>query len=149
MNHNPFYDVAKADAHTPQDVATLFVRDASPIWSDLQCPVNHIVVGARGTGKTMALRQLDYRTPASGDRVPDFIGVYTHVSRISAIFHALFADREGNADQRLIRQFQQVFADYLALEIIRGLCDLADGGRSAGMPGLQRGIPPSWRVRCR
>ena len=54
MGHNPFYDVAKADAHTPQDVATLFVRDASPIWRDLQYPINHLVVGARGTGKTMA-----------------------------------------------------------------------------------------------
>ena len=56
MHHNPFYDVAKADAHTPKEVATLFVRDASPIWGDLQYPINHIVVGARGTGKTMALR---------------------------------------------------------------------------------------------
>ena len=125
MDHNPFYDVAKADVHTPQDVATLFVRDASPIWDDLQYPINHIVVGARGTGKTMALRQLDYRTLATGDQIPDFIGVYTHVSRISAIFHALFADREATTDQRLIQQFQQVFADYLALEIMRGLCDLA------------------------
>ena len=134
MDHNPFYDVAKADAHTPEDVAALFVRDASPIWSDLQYPINHIVVGARGTGKTMALRQLDYRTLAGGDQIPDFIGVYTHVSRISAIFHALFADREGRADQPLIRQFQQVFADYLALEIVRGLCDLADGDDRLARP---------------
>ena len=134
MDHNPFYDVAKADAHTPKDVAALFVRDASPIWSDLQYPINHIVVGARGTGKTMALRQLDYRTLASGDQLPDFIGVYTHVSRISAIFHALFADREENADQRLIQQFQQVFADYLALEIIRGLWGLADGDEQLAFP---------------
>ena len=127
MDRNPFYDVAKADAHTPQDVASLFVRDASPIWGDLQDPINHIVVGARGTGKTMALRQLDYRTLASGDQIPNFIGVYTHVSRIAAIFHALFADREGSADQPIVQQFQQVFADYLALEIMRGLCDLVDG----------------------
>ena len=127
MDRNPFYDVAKADAHTPQDVAALFVRDASPIWRDLQYPINQLVVGARGTGKTMALRQLDYRTLASGGEIRDFVGVYAHVSRISAIFHALFADREDDADQSLIRQFQQVFADYLALEIVRGLCDLADG----------------------
>ena len=124
---NPFYDVAKADAHTPRDVATLFVRDASPVWPDLQYPINHLVVGARGTGKTMALRQLDYRTLASGDQISDFVGVYAHVSRISAIFHALFADREEDAGEPLIRQFQQVFADYLALEIVRVLCDLADG----------------------
>ena len=126
MNQNPFYDVAKADAHTPQDVAALFVRNASSIWSDLQYPINHIVVGARGTGKTMALRQLDYRTLAGSDQAPDFIGSYTHVSRISAIFQTLFADGEGGADDPLRRQFQQVFADYLVLEIVRGLCDLAD-----------------------
>ena len=126
MDHNPFYDVAKADAHTPQDVATLFVRDASPIWGDLQYPINHLVVGARGTGKTMALRQLDYRTLASGDQIGDFVGVYVHVSRISAIFHALFADREEDTDQALIRQFQEVFADYLVLEVVRVLCDLSD-----------------------
>ena len=134
MDHNPFYDVAKADAHTPHDVAALFVRDASPIWDDLQYPINHIVVGARGTGKTMALRQLDYLTLASADETPDFIGVYTHVSRISAIFHALFADRKGSADQTLVRQFQQVFADYLALEIVRGLCDLADADDRLARP---------------
>lgn len=51
-NHTPFDDAAKADAHTPVDLATLFVHDASPIWVDLQCPINHIVVGARGAGKT-------------------------------------------------------------------------------------------------
>ena len=126
MDRNPFHDIAKADAHTPKDVANLFVRAASPIWRDLRQPINHIVVGARGTGKTMALRQLDYRTLASGGQSPDFIGIYTHVSRIAAIFRALFVDRKGSADTILARQFQQVFADYLALEIIRGLCELAD-----------------------
>ena len=134
MDHNPFYDAAKADAHSPHDVASLFVPDASPIWRDLQYPINHLVVGARGTGKTMALRQLDYLTLASGDQKPDFVGVYTHVSRISAIFHALFADPERSADQSLVRQFQQVFADYLALEIVRGLCDLADADARLARP---------------
>ncbi len=134
LNHNPFDDVAKADAHTPEDVATLFVHDASPIWADLQSPINHIVVGARGAGKTMALRQLDYRTLASGDHNPDFIGVYTHVSRISAIFHTLFADREESPDQPLVRQYQRVFADYLALEIVRGICDLADEDNQLARP---------------
>ena len=134
MDHNPFYDAAKADAHTPHDVASLFVPDASPIWGDLQYPINHIVVGARGTGKTMALRQLDYLTLASGDQMPNFIGVYTHVSRISAIFHALFADREPSPDRSLVWQFQQVFADYLALEIVRELCDLADADDRLARP---------------
>ena len=134
MDHNPFYDAAKADAHSPHDVATLFVHDASPIWGDLQYPINHILVGARGTGKTMALRQLDYLTLASAGHHPSFIGVYTHVSRISAIFHALFPDREGSVDEPLVRQFQQVFADYLALEIVRGLCDLADADDRLARP---------------
>ena len=126
MDHNPFYDITKADAHTPQDVAKLFVHDASPIWADLQYPINHLVIGARGTGKTMALRQLDYRTLANGGQSGDFVGTYIHVSKISAIFHTLFADREENADQILIRQFQQVFADYLVLEIVRVLCELSE-----------------------
>ena len=134
MARNPFHDVVKADTHTPEDVATLFVRDASSIWDELRYPVNHIVVGARGAGKTMALRQLDYRTLARGDQTPGFIGVYTHVFRISAIFQALFADGERRADASLIRQFQQVFADYLALEIVRVLCDLADRGDQLARP---------------
>ncbi len=125
-DYNPFYGIAKADTHSPEDVASLFVRDASPIWGDLRSPINQIVVGARGTGKTMALRQLDYRTLAGREQHPDFVGVYTHVSRVAAIFHVLFADGEGGADRPLIRQFQQVFADYLALEIVRSLCELAD-----------------------
>ncbi|MDE0442803.1 MAG: hypothetical protein OXL38_11850 [Gammaproteobacteria bacterium] len=131
---NPFYDVAKADAHTPKDVATLFVRDASPVWRDLQYPINHLVVGARGTGKTMALRQLDYRTMASGGQISDFVGVYAHVSRISAVFHALFNDHEEDGDAPLTRQFQQVFADYLALEIVSVLCELADGDDQLARP---------------
>ena len=126
MDQNPFYEIAKADAHTPKDVAELFVREASPIWDALQYAINHLVVGARGTGKTMALRQLDYRTLASGGQTPDFVGVYVHVSRISAIFHALFVDRDESTDRPLIRQFQQVFADYLVLEIVRVLCDLSE-----------------------
>ena len=134
MDHNPFYDAAKADAHTPRDVAALFVRDASPIWADLQHAINHMVVGARGTGKTMALRQLDYRTLASGGQMRDFVGVYVHVSRISAIFHALFADRDESTDQPLIRQFQQVFADYLVLEIVRVLCDLSEEDEHLARP---------------
>ena len=134
MDQNPFYDVAKADAHTPRDVATLFVRDASPIWGDLQHPINHLVVGARGTGKTMALRQLDYRTLASGRQIGDFVGTYVHVSRISAIFHVLFADREGITDEPLVRQFQQVFADYLVLEIVRVLCDLSESDDQLARP---------------
>ena len=123
---NPFYDVTKADAHTPQDIVNLFVRDASPIWNDIQSPINHIVVGARGSGKTMALRQLDYRTIASSEKKPEFIGVYTHVSRISAIFHTLFTKNEHEADESLKQQFQQVFADYLAIEIVRSLSNLLD-----------------------
>ena len=134
MDHNPFYDVAKADAHTPKDVATLFVRDASPIWRDLQYPINHLVVGARGTGKTMALRQLDFRTVTSSGGISDYVGVYAHMSRISAIFNALFADRSDDAERALVRQFQQVFADYLILEIARVLCDLCEANEQLARP---------------
>lgn len=126
MDQNPLYDVAKADVHSHRDIAALFIRDASPIWSDLQHPINHIVVGARGTGKTMALRQLDFRTLNSENNSPGFIGLYTHLSRISAIFHSLFDAIEDSEETTLTIEYQQVFADYLVLEIVCNLRDLAD-----------------------
>ena len=133
-HHNPFYDITKADAHTPQNVAELFVPDASPIWTDLQYSINHLVVGARGTGKTMALRQLDFRTLTNASQTVDFVGAYIHVSRISTIFHTLFASREEIVDLTLVHQFQQVFADYLVLEIIRVLCDLSEINNQLARP---------------
>ena len=86
VEHNPFYDITKADALSPTDVAALFVQDANPIFEDLKSPIHHFVVGTRGSGKTMALRQLDYRTLAKNEEITQFVGAYIHVSRISTIF---------------------------------------------------------------
>ena len=134
MDQNPLYDVAKADVHSHSDVAALFVRDVSPIWIDLQHPINHIVVGARGTGKTMALRQLDFRTLVGENNSPSFVGLYTHLSRISAIFSSLFDANEHREKTTLTNEYQQVFADYLVLEIVRNLCDLADSSEAFERP---------------
>ena len=79
-------------------------------------------------------------------KVSDFVGVYAHVSRVSAIFHALFADREENADEPLIRQFP---AGLRGLPCARNRArPLRPGGwgRSVGPTGLQRCVSPSWRV---
>ena len=125
MEQNPFYDITKADALSPTDVATLFVQDANPIFENLKSPIHHFVVGTRGSGKTMALRQLDYRTLANNEANTHFVGAYIHVSKISTIFRTLFAEVDQNDDKHLVAQFQQVFEDYLALEIVRVLCDLS------------------------
>ena len=41
-------------------------------------------------------------------------------------FHTLFGEIDENDDKHLVTQFQQVFGDYLALEIVRVLCELSD-----------------------
>ena len=60
--YNPFYDIVKADELPPELAAELFIEEASPIWTDIQFPLNHLVIGPRGAGKTIALRQLDHKS---------------------------------------------------------------------------------------
>ena len=117
--HNPFRAIVKADDLSPELASTLFVADASPIWSDLQHPINHIVVGPRGAGKTIALKQLDYRTYQSQQHPSGFVGIYIQISRISTIFKNLFATTPQDADSPESTHFQRVFSDYLCLEILR------------------------------
>ena len=119
--HNPFRAIVKADDLSPALAATLFVPEASPIWSDLQHPINHIVVGPRGAGKTIALKQLDYRTQESQDRTPQYAGIYIQISRISTIFKTLFTTSPQDRDSLTTAHFQRVFSDYLWLEIAREL----------------------------
>lgn len=110
--HNPFYDIVKADELPPDVAAELFIKEASPIWSDLQHPVNHIIVGPRGAGKTIALRQLDHRSAAS-PRGVSCAGVYVQISKVSTVFQSVFAS-PGHP-----RIFSRAFADYLWLEIMK------------------------------
>ena len=110
--YNPFYDIVKADELSPRLVAELFIEEASPIWSDLQYPVNHLVIGPRGAGKTIALRQLDHKSRLSRGQL-SYLGIYIQISRISTIFQNVFsADHPSD-------HFQRVFADYLWLEILK------------------------------
>ena len=110
--YNPFYDIVKADELTPRLVAELFIEEASPIWSHLQYPVNHLVIGPRGAGKTIALRQLDHKSRRS-ERQPSYIGTYIQISKISTIFQNVFSADDPSD------HFQRVFSDYLWLEILK------------------------------
>ena len=149
MDHNPFYDAAKADAHTPHDVASLFVPDASPIWGDLQYPINHLVVGARGTGKTMALRQLDYLTLANGDQNPRFR--WRLHPCVPNLGHLPRSVRRSRTEPRPIPS-SAVPAGLRGLPCARNRARPlrpSGRGRSAGPAGLHHGVSPSRRVRCR
>ena len=61
MTYNPFHAIRKADDLAPDLAAKLFVPEASPIWGNIQAPINHLIVGPRGAGKTMVLRQLHHQ----------------------------------------------------------------------------------------
>ena len=116
---NPFRDIVKADELSPELATKLFIPQASPIWTELQRPLNQIVVGPRGAGKTIALKQLDHKSQRLPGKLTQFIGVYIQISRICTIFGNLFPRTGNTANQLPTEQFQQVFADYIWLEIIR------------------------------
>ena len=119
---NPFRDIVKADDLTSRLTNELFIRHASPIWTDLKRPTNHIVVGARGTGKTIALKQLDHQHAKT---LPSFAGVYLQISRISTIFKDIMHSLETSGES-ITRALQRTFADYLWLEIVRETLDYAE-----------------------
>lgn len=118
--YNPFFGISKADDLSNKDAGLLFVPEASPIWTQVQNPLNQLIVGPRGAGKTMALRQLDHHTQHSSLN-PPYIGLYIQISRISTIFQSLFDESIGNEDRRVTRFFQRVFSEYIWLEIVREL----------------------------
>jgi len=110
--YNPFYDIVKADELSPHEVADFFIKKASPIWSDVQYPVNHLVIGPRGAGKTIALRQLDHKSAPVHDR-PPFLGIYVQITRIATTFQHILPTDDSPSP------FQRVFADYLWFELVR------------------------------
>ena len=119
--NNPFRDLVKADELPPDLSTKLFVHEASPIWTDLQLPISHIVVGARGTGKTIALRQLDHRI---AEPRRNYAGVYLQISRVSTIFKDIMHTL-GQSECATNHALERAFADYLWLEVIRDILNYA------------------------
>ena len=140
--HNPFTEIIKADELSARRAKDLFVPEASPIWSRVQTGLNQLIVGPRGAGKTIALRQLDHRThEASSERLP-YIGIYVQISRISTTFQSLFEEAAERQDESANRLFQKVFSDNVWMEILAELgryiqthAGEADG---VGPPELER-----------
>lgn len=122
MTHNPFHAIRKAD-DLSQDLATkLFVPEASPIWENIQAPINHLIVGPRGAGKTMVLRQLHHQGKPDKSTY-GYISLYLQISRISDIFRGVFGQYQPDAVNEL-RLYRIVFSDYLCLEILRELANI-------------------------
>ena len=119
---NPFIDILKADILSPDQATKLFVPEASPIWEEIQRPINQIVIGPRGAGKTIALKQLDHKLNPPSSHVP-FVGTYLQISRICTIFGSVFDHARASQDRSLSVSFMRVFGDYVWLEIVRELID--------------------------
>lgn len=117
---NPFLDIIKADELEASQAHHLFVPEASPIWRQIQSSRNQIIVGPRGSGKTIALRQLDHRTMQHS--LP-FIGLYIQLSRISTIFQSLFGYASREEDEKLLVSFRFLFSDYLWFSIVQKLAE--------------------------
>ena len=117
---NPFLDIQKGDILSPDQATRLFVPEVSPIWDDLQRPINQIVLGPRGAGKTIALKQLDHKLNWSAGSTP-FVGAYLQISRICTIFGSVFDQIRATDNQSLRVTFMRIFADFVWLEIVREL----------------------------
>lgn len=116
--HNPFSEIIKADDLSARRARELFVPEASPIWSRVQNPLNQLIVGPRGAGKTIALRQLDHRIQTAPKEELSYIGIYIQISRISTTFQSLFEEAEQRQDVVSKRLFQKVFSDNVWMEIV-------------------------------
>ena len=125
--HNPFHEIVKADELSPAQAHNLFVPEASPIWSRVQSPINHLIVGPRGAGKTIALRQLDHNSRRIDYSKQTHVGIYIQISRISTIFQTLFDHARQTEGDSATVLFQRVFSDHVWLEIVRELSEFLKG----------------------
>ena len=141
--HNPFHAIRKADDLSQDHAARLFVPEASPIWENIQAPINHLIVGPRGAGKTMVLRQLHHQgTPSTSPY--GYLSIYLQISRISDIFRSLFSPDQTDATGDEVRHYRLVFSDYLCLEVLRELAAVLSRNRKQITPNqLHRLLPLS------
>jgi|GEM_PF-6281615 len=123
--NNPFLGLIKADDLSFEMARTLFISSASSVWHAIRQRGHQVVVGAKGTGKTILMKQLHFENTLRADGARDVIGVYVQISRLSNLFRPLFS--EAAADPPLpgdVRsRHQAAFADYFCAEIAREAAD--------------------------
>ena len=142
MTYNPFHAICKAD-DLPPDLATkLFVPEASPIWGNIQAPINHLIVGPRGAGKTMVLRQLHHQDKST-EHLRGYVSLYLQISRISDSFRSLFSEEQPDGTNT--QHYGLVFSDYLCLEILRELTKMLEDISSLAQRAAFDRIHPLFR----
>jgi nucleoside 2-deoxyribosyltransferase len=123
--YNPFYRMVKADDIPDSEIPHVFVPEASSVWQEVQEPVNQMILGPRGAGKTILMKQLSYVNTLQGDtsEASPYLGIYVQISRLSNIFRHLFESNTLVVEERYQLEgcYQDVFADYLCSEILREL----------------------------
>jgi len=123
--YNPFYRMVKAEDIPDPEIGHVFVPEASSVWREVQEPVNQMIFGPRGAGKTILLKQLCYVNTLQGDtsEASPYLGIYVQISRLSNIFRHFFESNTLVVEERyqLERCYQDAFADYLCSEILREL----------------------------
>ena len=119
---NPFYRIIKGDDILEDEVRFLFVKEASPIWDQVQEPINQMIIGPKGAGKTILLKRLHYSNVLKRDGI-SFLGIYIQISKLSNIFRQLFKSPcdIDQGEHLLERSYQKVFEDYLCIEILMRL----------------------------
>jgi len=119
---NPFYRVIKGDDILEDEVRFLFVKEASPIWDQVQEPINQMIIGPKGAGKTILLKRLHYSNVLKRDGI-SFLGIYIQISKLSNIFRQLYKSPSDmdQGEHLLERSYQKVFEDYLCIEILMRL----------------------------
>ncbi|MEW6104113.1 MAG: hypothetical protein AB1630_09955 [bacterium] len=127
--YNPFF-INRAENFTDAEVADFFVRNL--VWDEVREPVNHIIYGAPGTGKSMILKRLSSESMFYKEDYLEgqkYIGVYLHISKVSNIFHPIFPHlkKEGsNKKEEDIFWFQRLFGHYLCIKILDKIINILE-----------------------
>lgn len=125
--YNPFSE-SRVDGFKDTEVVDLFVPNL--VWDEVREPINHIIYGAPGTGKSMLLKRLSSESMLYKEdylKGQKFIGIYLQISKVSNIFHPIFAHLKGGKNKEEEKFWlQKLFAHYLCIKVLDKIVDVLE-----------------------